>query len=29
LRIYEKAYARTNDPAIKSSIERVRALAAQ
>jgi tetratricopeptide (TPR) repeat protein len=29
LRIYEKAYAATNDPAIKGSIERVRALAAQ
>jgi tetratricopeptide (TPR) repeat protein len=29
LRIYEKAYAATNDPAIKESIERVRALAAQ
>jgi tetratricopeptide (TPR) repeat protein len=29
LRIYEKAYAATNDPAIKSSMERVRALAAQ
>ncbi|HLG17205.1 MAG TPA: tetratricopeptide repeat protein [Blastocatellia bacterium] len=29
LRIYEKAYAATNDPAIKESIERVRALASQ
>ncbi|HJQ71333.1 MAG TPA: tetratricopeptide repeat protein [Blastocatellia bacterium] len=29
LRIYEKAYAATNDPQIKESIERVRALAAQ
>jgi len=29
LRIYEKAFAATNDPAIKTSIERVRALAAQ
>lgn len=29
LRIYEKAYAATNDPAIKDSIERVRQLAAQ
>jgi Tetratricopeptide repeat. len=29
LRIYEKAYAATNDPAIKASIERVRALASQ
>ncbi|HYP30211.1 MAG TPA: tetratricopeptide repeat protein [Blastocatellia bacterium] len=29
LRIYERAYAATNDPAIKESIERVRALAAQ
>jgi tetratricopeptide (TPR) repeat protein len=29
LRIYEKAYAATNDPAIKQSIDRVKALAAQ
>jgi tetratricopeptide (TPR) repeat protein len=29
LRIYEKAFAATNDPAIKTSIERVRALASQ
>ncbi len=29
LRIYEKAFAATNDPAIKDSIERVRVLAAQ
>jgi tetratricopeptide (TPR) repeat protein len=29
LRIYEKAYAATNDPAIKASIDRVRALASQ
>ncbi|HKS41069.1 MAG TPA: tetratricopeptide repeat protein [Blastocatellia bacterium] len=29
LRIYEKAYAATNDAAIKASIERVRALASQ
>ncbi len=29
LRIYEKAFAATNDPAIKDSIERVRQLAAQ
>jgi tetratricopeptide (TPR) repeat protein len=29
LRIYEKAYAATNDPAIKSSMERVRQLASQ
>jgi tetratricopeptide (TPR) repeat protein len=29
LRIYEKAYAITNDPAIKQSIDRVKALAAQ
>jgi tetratricopeptide (TPR) repeat protein len=29
LRIYERAYAATSDPAIKESIERVRALAAQ
>jgi tetratricopeptide (TPR) repeat protein len=29
LRIYEKAYAITNDPAIKESIERVRVLASQ
>ena len=29
LRIYEKAFAATNDPAIKTSIERVSALAAQ
>ncbi|HEX5731589.1 MAG TPA: tetratricopeptide repeat protein [Blastocatellia bacterium] len=29
MRIYEKAYAATNDPQIKESIERVRALAAQ
>ncbi|HKP84865.1 MAG TPA: tetratricopeptide repeat protein [Blastocatellia bacterium] len=29
LRIYEKAYAATNDPAIKSSVERVRQLASQ
>lgn len=29
LRIYEKAYSATNDPAIKDSIERVRQLAAQ
>jgi tetratricopeptide (TPR) repeat protein len=29
LRIYEKAYAATNDPAIKGSIERVKALASQ
>lgn len=29
LRIYEKAYASTNDPAIKSNIERVRQLASQ
>jgi tetratricopeptide (TPR) repeat protein len=29
LRIYEKAYAATNDPAIKQSIERVKALATQ
>ena len=29
LRIYEKAYAATNDPAIKASLERVRALASQ
>ena len=29
LRIYEKAYAASNDPAIKATIERVRALAAQ
>jgi tetratricopeptide (TPR) repeat protein len=29
LRIYEKAFATTGDPAIKSSIERVRALASQ
>lgn len=29
LRIYERAYAATGDPAIKESIERVRALAAQ
>ena len=29
LRIYEKAYAASGDPAIKGSIERVRALAAQ
>jgi tetratricopeptide (TPR) repeat protein len=29
LRIYEKAYSATNDPAIKESLERVRALAAQ
>ncbi len=29
LRIYEKAYAASNDPAIKASVDRVRALAAQ
>jgi tetratricopeptide (TPR) repeat protein len=29
LRIYEKAYAASNDPGIKATIERVRALAAQ
>lgn len=29
LRIYERAFAATNDPAIKTSIERVRALASQ
>jgi tetratricopeptide (TPR) repeat protein len=29
LRIYEKAYAATNDPAIKQSIDRVKALATQ
>lgn len=29
IRIYERAYAASNDPAIKESIERVRALAAQ
>jgi len=29
LRIYEKAYAATNDPAIKESVERVKALAQQ
>lgn len=29
LRIYEKAYAASNDPAVKASVERVRALAAQ
>ena len=29
LRIYEKAFAATNDPAIKTSVERVRALASQ
>ena len=29
LRVYEKAYAVSNDPAIKASVERVRALAAQ
>ena len=29
MRIYERAYAATSDPAIKESIERVRALAAQ
>jgi tetratricopeptide (TPR) repeat protein len=29
LRIYERAYAATNDPAIKASIDRVRALASQ
>ena len=29
LRIYEKAFAATNDPAIKTSIERVRTLASQ
>jgi tetratricopeptide (TPR) repeat protein len=29
LRIYEKAYAATNDPAIKQSLDRVKALAAQ
>jgi tetratricopeptide (TPR) repeat protein len=29
LRIYEKAYAASNDPAIRKSIERVKALAAQ
>jgi tetratricopeptide (TPR) repeat protein len=29
LRIYEKAYAASNDPAIKATVERVRALAAQ
>jgi tetratricopeptide (TPR) repeat protein len=29
LRVYEKAYLLTNDPAIKESIERVRALASQ
>lgn len=29
LRIYEKAYAATNDPAIKDSIERVKVLASQ
>jgi tetratricopeptide (TPR) repeat protein len=29
LRIYERAFAATNDPAIKASVERVRALASQ
>jgi tetratricopeptide (TPR) repeat protein len=29
LRIYEKAYAATNDPSMKANIERVRALASQ
>jgi len=29
LRIYEKAYAASNDPAVKASVDRVRALAAQ
>jgi tetratricopeptide (TPR) repeat protein len=29
LRIYEKAYAASNDPAIKATVDRVRALAAQ
>jgi tetratricopeptide (TPR) repeat protein len=29
LRIYEKAYAATNDPAMKANVERVRALASQ
>ena len=29
LRIYEKAFAATNDPAIKASMERVRALSSQ
>ena len=29
IRVYEKAYARTNDPAIKANIERLRALSSQ
>ena len=29
LRIYEKAYAASNDPGIKGAIDRVRALASQ
>jgi tetratricopeptide (TPR) repeat protein len=29
LRIYEKAFAATNDPTIKQNIDRVKALAAQ
>jgi len=29
LRIYEKAYAASGDPAIKATVERVRALASQ